>query len=46
MIILISVAGKTYHKLIKILQATKQAHIEGKVPNLEIVIPTLDAYHF
>ncbi|WP_024563604.1 glucose-6-phosphate isomerase [Candidatus Phytoplasma tritici] len=41
------VAGKTYSQINqKILQATKQAHIEGKVPNLEIVIPTLDAYHF
>ncbi|ABC65555.1 glucose-6-phosphate isomerase [Aster yellows witches'-broom phytoplasma AYWB] len=41
------VAGKTYSQINqKILQATRQAHIEGKVPNLEIVIPTLDAYHF
>lgn len=41
------VAGKTYSQINqKIIQATKQAHIEGKVPNLEIVIPTLDDYHF
>jgi glucose-6-phosphate isomerase len=41
------VAGKTYSQINhKILQATKQAHIEGKVPNLEIVLSSLDAYHF
>jgi glucose-6-phosphate isomerase len=29
----------------KILQATKQAHIEGGVPNIEITIPQLDEYN-
>ncbi|MGM1458996.1 MAG: glucose-6-phosphate isomerase [Columbia Basin potato purple top phytoplasma] len=28
----------------KILRATKEAHIEGGVPNIEIVIPRLDEY--
>ncbi|TVY12183.1 glucose-6-phosphate isomerase [Candidatus Phytoplasma pini] len=40
-------SGKTFSEINqKILQATKQAHIEGQVPNLEIIINNLDAYHF
>jgi glucose-6-phosphate isomerase len=30
----------------KIKTATKQAHIEGKVPNLELTVPALDEYNF
>ncbi|MBP5835905.1 glucose-6-phosphate isomerase [Candidatus Phytoplasma meliae] len=41
------IANKSYSEINqKILQATKQAHIEGDVPNLEIIIPTLDEFHF
>ncbi|WP_349402165.1 Glucose-6-phosphate isomerase [Candidatus Phytoplasma solani] len=41
------IAHKSYSEINqKILQATKQAHIEGEVPNLEIIIPTLDEFHF
>ncbi|CCP88754.1 Glucose-6-phosphate isomerase [Candidatus Phytoplasma solani] len=41
------IAHKSYSEINqKILQATKQAHIEGEVPNLEIVIPKLDGFYF
>ncbi|MFG6084451.1 glucose-6-phosphate isomerase [Candidatus Phytoplasma solani] len=41
------IAHKSYSEINqKILQATKQAHIEGEVPNLEIVIPKLDEFYF
>ncbi|CAM11501.1 Glucose-6-phosphate isomerase [Candidatus Phytoplasma australiense] len=40
------IANKTYSEINQIiLQATKQAHIEGEVPNLEIVVSSLDAFH-
>ncbi|MEZ0180077.1 glucose-6-phosphate isomerase ['Camptotheca acuminata' phytoplasma] len=29
----------------KIMKATKQAHIEGEIPNIEICIPQIDAYN-
>ncbi|MFB0638117.1 glucose-6-phosphate isomerase [Candidatus Phytoplasma solani] len=41
------IAHKSYSEINqKILQATKQAHIQGEVPNLEIVIPKLDEFYF
>ncbi|QTX02740.1 glucose-6-phosphate isomerase [Candidatus Phytoplasma luffae] len=41
------IAHKSYSQINqKILQATKLAHIEGGVPNLEIIISNLDEFHF
>ncbi|MDV3196414.1 MAG: glucose-6-phosphate isomerase, partial [Candidatus Phytoplasma stylosanthis] len=39
-------AGKSFSEINqKIIKATKQAHIEGNVPNIEITIPKLDEYY-
>ncbi|WEK82419.1 MAG: glucose-6-phosphate isomerase [Candidatus Phytoplasma pruni] len=40
-------AGQNYTDINqKIKTATKQAHIEGQVPNLELTVPQLDEYNF
>ncbi|MDO8167898.1 glucose-6-phosphate isomerase [Candidatus Phytoplasma melaleucae] len=40
-------AGKSFSQINqKILQATKQSHISGNVPNIEIIIDRLNEYHF
>ncbi|MEC4558851.1 MAG: glucose-6-phosphate isomerase ['Conium maculatum' witches'-broom phytoplasma] len=40
-------AGQNYTDINrKIKTATKQAHIEGHVPNLELTVPQLDEYNF